>query len=162
MSVCPVDLPFYSSHYEVGVSTPAQELTQYVIKIRNHASQSISLGWREPLNQQLMDVLSKCNLHGWDGYDANPINHFSIYAASRFLDLLPNNIEIPEIVPEPTGEIGFLWTKGKYLTFVVSVNPDKIIYAGLLGASKNHGETKFLNELPYVIERILLDYFVLS
>lgn len=162
MNVCAVDPPFYSSHYELGVSTSAQKLTQYVIKIRNHRSQSISLGWREPLNQQLMDVLTKCNSQGWDGYDANPIDHFSIYAASRFLDLLPDNIEIPEIVPEPTGEIGFLWSKGKYITFVVSVNPDKIIFAGLLGASKSHGETKFLNELPCAIERILLDYFVLS
>lgn len=162
MSVCPVDLPFYSSHYESGVSLSAKELIRYVIKIRNHTSQSISLGWRENLNQQLMDVLSRCNVQGWDGYDANPIDRFSIYAASRFLDLLPDNIEIPEIVPEPTGEIGFLWSKGKHVTFVISVNPDKIIFAGLLGASKNRGETKFLNELPHTIERILLDYFALS
>lgn len=162
MNVCPVDLPFYSSHYEIGVSKPSQELTQYVLKIRIHTSQTIFLGWREILNQKLMDVYSKCHLEGWDGYDAKAIDRFSIYAASRFLDLLPDNIEVPDIIPESTGEVGFLWSKGKNITFAVSVNPNTITFAGLFGMNKNHGEFNFQNELPCPIEKVLSDYFVLS
>ncbi len=162
MNLFPLDCPFYSSHYEIGVSRSSQELSKYVREIRNHSSQTFSLGWREILNQQLIDVFARCHGQGWDGYDASPIDYFSIYAASRFLDLLPDDIEIPDIVPEPTGEIGFLWSKGKHVTFVVSVNPDTITFAGLLPTSKNHGEAKFLNELPSAIEKILLDYFALS
>lgn len=162
MSVCPVDIPFYSSHYESGVSDSSHELSQYVLKIRNHTSQTISLGWRESLNQQLMDIYSRCSEENWDGYDAIPLDRFTVYAASIFIELLPDNIAIPDIVPEPTGEIGFQWSKGKHVTFVASINPEMITFAGLFGTSKIHGEIKFLNELPSAIEKILLDYFVLS
>jgi hypothetical protein len=109
---------------------------------------------------RLFDLIqSKYSENGWDGYEAAPINLQTMYAAIIFLELLPDRIEMPDIVPEPTGEIGFLWTKGKDVTFVVSVSPDTITFAGLLGSNKNHGETKFLNELPINIEKILLDYF---
>jgi len=162
VSICSVDVPFYTSHYEMGVSRPSQQLTQYVTKIRNHASQTISLGWRESLCQKLMDIYSICNENGWDGYDAISINYPTVYAATILLELLPDNIEIPDVVAEPTGEIGLLWSKGKDVTFVLSVNPNTIIFAGLLGASKTHGETKLLSKLPNNIEEILLDYFSLS
>ena len=162
MNAYPVDIPFYSSHYEPGVSSLSQEVSTYIWRIRNHVSQTISLGWRETLNQQLMDVYSRCIEENWDGYDAIAINRSAIYAALIFIELLPDGIRVPEIVPEPTGEIGFEWTNGKYATFVASVNPQIITFAGLFGSGKNHGEVKFLNTLPSIIEKILLDYFVLS
>lgn len=109
-----------------------------------------------------MDVYSRCSEENWDGYGAIAINRSAIYAATIFIELLPDNIKIPEIVPEPAGEIGFEWVNGKYATFVASITPQTITFAGLFGSGKSHGEVKFLNELPSVIEKILLDYFVLS
>lgn len=146
------------SSYSSGVSEQADELVLIETKIQNHTSQSISLGWRAILNEQLLDLFFECQLEGWDGYDANPINLHTLSSASRFIELLPNNIETPDIVPEPSGEVGFLWSR-KHLTFVISINPDQIIYAGVLASSKLHGEYKFLNELPPHLEQILLDYF---
>ncbi|WP_068470548.1 hypothetical protein [Candidatus Protochlamydia phocaeensis] len=162
MNAYPIDLPFYSSHYDLGVSSPSQEVSTYIWRIRNHTSQTMSLGWRETLNQQLMDVYSRCCEENWDGYDAVAINRSAIYATSIFIELLPDGIKIPEIVPEPTGEIGFEWTNGKHAIFAVSVNSQTITFAGLFGSGKSHGEVKFLNVIPSIIEKILLDYFVLS
>lgn len=151
-----------SSYYQSGVSEQSHELLQYTKDIRAHNSRTISFGWKESLYQYLVDICSRCKEENWDGYDARPINQNNFYAASILLDLLPDNVGIPDIIPEPTGEIGFEWSKGKDLIFVLSVNPDTITFAGVLGVNKFHGETKFTNELPENIKRMLFDYFILS
>lgn len=162
MSVYPACF-FSSTHYTSGVSASAQVVAQYEKKILSHISQSISLGWRENLRQKLMDVLQKCASADWDGYHANPITFSSFCVASQFLYLLPNNIEIPTIVPENTGEIGFEWSKGKFFTFVISTHSSttlkKITYTGILGTSKICGEMTVTNKLPCVIKTILFEYF---
>ena len=129
------------------------------MQIRNHASDTISLGWRRALNQQLIEIQSRCDKSNWDGYLALPISQKTMLAAMVFLSLLPDYIEMPDIVPEPTGEIGFLWEKGEDITFLVSVNADTIVFVELFGSNKNHGERKFLYNLPPNIEKTLLDYF---
>lgn len=162
MSFCANSPLFSASHYELGVSQISQQLAKYTMRIRNHASETISLGWREALNQQIIEIQSRCNKSGWDGYDATPIDKKTMFAAIIFLKLLPDYIAIPDIVPEPSGEIGFSWEKGDDVIFVVSVSSETIVFVELFGPNKNHGERQFLSELPINIERTLLDYFRLS
>jgi len=158
MSLCATPPPFIS-YYERGVSPISQQLVRVTEQISNHASETISLGWREHLKQQLLEIQSRCNQSGWDGYQAAPICLKTLLAAIEFLKLLPNYIEMPDIVPEPTGEIGFLWEKGEDITLLVSVSPETIVVVELLGSSKSHGERTFPNRLPTNIEKTLLDYF---
>ncbi|MGC1878629.1 MAG: hypothetical protein WA347_05395 [Rhabdochlamydiaceae bacterium] len=154
--------PFYTSHYELGVSQTSRQIAEYTVEIRNHASETISFGWRKVLIQQLREIQSRNDKAGWDGYQAIPITRQTMFAAIIFLMLLPDYIEIPDIVPEPTGEIGFLWEKENDITFIVSVSSETLVFVELFGSSKSHGERKFLRELPDNIEKTLLNYFRIS
>ncbi len=150
---------FHSSYYERGVSPTSQYLVNAAEQISKHASETITLGWREDLKQQLSEIQSRCDTNGWDGYEAIPISSKTLWAAIHFLTLLPDYIEMPDIVPEPTDEIGFLWEKREDITLLVSVSPETIVFVELFGSSKNHGELAFPSRLPTNIERMLLDYF---
>lgn len=85
------------------------------------------LNSREDLKQQLLEIQERCDTYGWDGYAATPISSKTRLLAISFLELLPDYIEIPDIVPEPTGEIGFLWEKEDDITFLVSVGNETIV-----------------------------------
>lgn len=59
---------------------------------------------------------------------------------------------MPEIVAEPTGEIGFEWRRGRGRVFVLSVGgKHRITYAGIFGGNKIHGSEYFEETLPFVI-----------
>ena len=101
--------------------------------------ESISETWRE------------CSNENWDGYGAQPISHYTYMEAIIFLTLIPPSVPMPEVVPEPAGEIAFEWYKGKGRVFVASVGGQNVIkYAGLFGENnKAHGTESFHNgELP--------------
>jgi hypothetical protein len=46
---------------------------------------------------------------GWDGFDALPICTSSIYAARRFLTLVPRTLPVPEAFCSDVGYIVFEW-----------------------------------------------------
>jgi len=59
---------------------------------------------------------------------------------------------MPEVVPEPSGEIGLEWSKGKDKVFVVSLSgKNEIVYAGLFGINKVHGVEYFGDAVPSTI-----------
>ena len=90
----------------------------------------------------------------WDGYGALPISQEAYHEAVRFLEVLPLSwLPIPNVGPEPEGDIGFEWTFGKNRIFIVSINGTNIItYTGLLGTgNKTHGTEVFDGSIPQTI-----------
>ncbi len=73
--------------------------------------------------------------------------------AKRLLESLPLTFfPIPEVIPEPNGEIGLEWYREKRNVFVASVSGrNEIVYAGLLGVNKLHGTEYFGDSLPSII-----------
>lgn len=114
---------------------------------------SITLGIPSEINKELKEVYSECSEHDWDNYGANPITETAYLEAERFINSLPIlDFPSPEIVPEPSGEIGFEWNRGKNQIFVASVNGNnEIIYAGIFGPNKVHGTEYFGDSLPSII-----------
>jgi hypothetical protein len=151
------------SQYELGVSTESKQVTECVLQVRNHASETISFGWRNALMQELIELQMRNDKPGWDGYDALPITKETVMAGIVFLMGLPDCVAIPDIVPEATGEVGFFWEKDEGKQFSISIGVSSLVFAGLIGPKKIHGEMKFLtNTLPENLEQILLDYFTIS
>lgn len=100
----------------------------------------------------LDEVYQECSEANWDGYAAQPATEDAYNEAFRLVRLLPSNIPLPEILPEPTGTIGLEWSKGRRLVFVVSVSGDNFItYAGLFGVNKIHGTEYFGDSLPPIV-----------
>lgn len=116
-----------------------------------HFRESVSLGRPETLNS-LLDIYSRCSEEGWDGYGASAIHENTFKEALKLIELLPSSLPMPEITPEPGGEIGLEWRKRKRQIFVASVNGKNLItYAGIFGINKTHGTEYFGESIPHVI-----------
>ena len=63
---------------------------------------------------------------------------------------------MPQILAEPSSEIGLEWYKGKRLVFAISFSGRNMItYAGIFGINKIHGTEYFSDSIPSnVIENI--------
>ena len=116
---------------------------------------------KEPLYRDLYRVYRECSKSDWDNDGAGPINEQTFLEASTFLDQLPSDLPLPEIFPEPTGNIAFEWYKGKRHVYVVSVGGENAVeYAGLFGKrSKTYGAEDFTDELPELIISHILRLF---
>jgi hypothetical protein len=111
-----------------------------------------TLGRLDEVLQSLDELCKECSEEGWDGYDALPIDGDVCDEAKRLIRGLPINLPMPEIIPEPNGEIGLEWSRGNRLVFVASVSgKNEIVYAGLFGMNKTHGIEYLGDTLPSVI-----------
>jgi hypothetical protein len=139
-----------SSKASRNIQTKIEETVVYFRKsvTRNHAEDAIN---------SLKKIFSECSEDGWDGYDAKTISQVTFDEAYKFLNSLPSWLSMPEIVPEPNGDIGFEWYFGKDKVFIVSVEGlGQLSYAGILGLGvKAHGAEIFDGTIPKsIIENV--------
>ena len=95
-------------------------------------------------------VHRQCAEENWDGEGASPVSLQTVREAAKFLAALPLSVRTPEIVPEPSGAIGFEWRLGPNAIFVVSVHGlQTLTYAGLFGAGiTSYGTEEFNDSIP--------------
>ncbi len=141
-----------------GLSPENLRFTQHKEYIYEETKVSISFYRRILLEEkfkELYGIYRECSSPNWDGYDANPITKNTLNQAIRIMELLSNdylNLSIPDIVPEPDGDIAFEWEKNDEQTFVFSINENKTInYAGIFGPNTVHGNEMFIDTLPPAI-----------
>jgi hypothetical protein len=146
-----VGLPIRAS--DNGVSSDSKKLRELLSMIAAHFRQSAAGQRLENALESLIEVYQACLEPNWDGYGARPISEAAYFEAVKILGLLPPSLPMPEIVPEPNGEIAFEWYKGREYTFVISVGGNNIItYAGLFGkGNETHGTEYFIELLPTII-----------
>ncbi len=84
---------------------------------------------------------------GWDGYDAIPISERTIDNALNLARLLPDGLPLPEVIPEPTGEIALEWYRDKTHVFIISIGDNNIVsYAGLFGKHIQAHGTEYIDD----------------
>ena len=85
----------------------------------------------------------------WDGAGSKRVEHSTYGYAQQFLQFIPNNMALPDIVADPDGEILFEWDYGPRQVFSVSIGRDGMLsYAGLFDRNKVHGRVPFVGALP--------------
>jgi hypothetical protein len=138
------------------------ELAEFVRAEANETFElSVCLGAKFSALVELEDVFQACASENWDGEGAEPISREAYWEASRIIRLLPISFPIPEIVPEPNGQIGLEWSTGRGKVFVVAVGGNQVLtYGGLFGdGSRTGGTEPFQDALPQTIvshlERLL-------
>ena len=106
-----------------------------------------------PVRRALSDILEECGEDNWDGYGARPITSQAYFEALRFIDLLPDDLPLPDVVPEPRGQIGFEWRREHGSIYVIALNGKNLIsYTGLFGAGNEaHGTENFTEFMPETI-----------
>lgn len=144
-----------------GVSAESIKVIQFLRSVLRPSAESIVNGWRDVLLSNIYEIFNECSTVGWDGYEADPVLKTSAESAERFINLLPDRIQLPEIYPEQDGHIAFEWHTDKNKIFSVTISDKSLIYAGIFSVnSKQHGEENFLNEIPETVESILFKNFL--
>lgn len=134
-----------------GISDTARILFN---KLKKEISDIAELVTKGPslTSDALIATYKDCSSENWDGYGAKPVSIDSVNEAREFISRLPSIFPMPEIVAEPSGEIGLEWYKDKNKLFALSFNGRKIIaYAGIFGSNKTHGVEYFENSIPSII-----------
>jgi len=135
-----------------GFGSDHTQLSKFFDDIVAELRKSITLGGKTDVLQSLASLFEECSEEDWDGNEASPITEDAYLEARRLISNLPINLHMPEVVPEPSGEIGLEWSKGKDRTFVLSLSGrNEIVYAGLFGINKVHGVEYFGDTLPSAI-----------
>lgn len=125
----------------------------YETMMMDFPESAITWSREQTLLRSLREVFKECSKENWNGYDAKPISVDACAEAKKLIECLPMTLPMPEIVPEPTGEIALEWYKDKQSVFVISVSGNNVItYAGLFGkGNETHGTEFFVDALPMVI-----------
>lgn len=138
----------------IGFGPEVKALKRYYEEdIVSELKKTETLGHMDEALLSLNEVFEECSEEGWDGYEAPPITEEAYFEAKRLIESLPvTSFPMPEVIPEPSGEIGLEWYRGKRLVFTASVSGrNEIVYAGLFGANRAHGTEYFGYSLPSVI-----------
>ena len=139
---------------EAGWSMAAVEMAH------QHSRDSVLQAWRGTLSSQARGYAIDRSAPGWDGYDAVPISRTAVATAARVIDMLPDNVEVPEIVPESSGGFSLDWSKGDGMIFSVTASFPYMVYAGVFGNEESpHGKVRVADEFPSTISSILTKYF---
>jgi len=122
---------------DVDVNDYVQRMLTEFLRWRRLPARGLPL---EAAFDALAEVYADCRVPDWDGYGARPISSRAVEVAFSILLELPGWLPLPEVVPEPDGEIGLEWDRG-WATFVVSVSGNRLLtYAGVFGQlDKTHG-----------------------
>ncbi|KAF0134247.1 MAG: hypothetical protein FD145_759 [Candidatus Saganbacteria bacterium] len=108
---------------------------------------------KQKLFAEINGIVLKCKVKNWDGYGASPISELSAVYAKDFIDLMRDNLPLPEATPQPDGELGLEWCTRNY-HFALSISDEKeITYAIHKPKGKNRGVLCFDSfKLPIEIE----------
>ncbi len=142
-----------SNSPSMGFGVEVVKLKKFIKDIVSGFGNTATLGQTDKALQSLNKAFDECSVEGWDGYDALPITKGTYNEAKRLIESLPlTTFPMPEVVPEPSGEIGLEWYREERQVFVASVSGrNEIVYAGLFGINKLHGTEYFGDSLPSII-----------
>lgn len=139
-----------------GIGPENSTLTAFERQLSSAASGSVILGWRERLKSEAIDVATKRVRPGWADVDSDPISLESLLATISFIDLLPEGIVSPEIVPEPDGELALEWSPDRENMLSISISGSEIHYAGLFpGGTKQYGKERFFRDIPATVLELI-------
>jgi|CXWL01.1.fsa_nt_gi hypothetical protein len=153
------DLGFFNFSPETeGVSNPAKDTSAAAHVAMDHFTKTISN--RNPwdrLKEELLSVFLKCSQQGWDGYDATPLSDIALKRAMEYVSSLPKEILLPEVTPEPDGEVALEWYGKNGSVFSISFGEsDTISYAGLFSDNtKAHGVERLDSPNKKILEKFI-------
>lgn len=148
MTVCCQTMPSPQSialKYDAGVSDTAERMQQTFKESVEH--------YLKPRLDQMESEIAEVMV---DSRDVSvPVDRATALEALRFASLLPGSAPLPEVSPDPDGEISFDWFGPLGKMFSVSVNKSgQLSYAGWFGEDRRiHGTERMVNGVPEEIVR---------
>jgi len=131
-----------------AVSKEAGWVTRDTKKVGDALDRSQSLfGKKSEAISELYLVADECSEENWDGHGALPLEPWAVRTAERFIRVLPEDLPMPEVNPEPDGSVGIDWAVGPRRIFSVSFGANlRLAYAWLDGTDRGHAVARFDGE----------------
>lgn len=125
-----------SCDYE-PVSEGSRTIRQTSAIEKSYLSRTAS-DWLPTIEAVLRDITNECRSPNWDGGGAVPVTVRTADLAEKIatilFTLLPKGTPVPDVVPEPDGEICLSWSIDETRMFSVSIGEHgKINFAGQFG-----------------------------
>ncbi len=124
-----------------AVSLEAQFVGHALGIIQRETEEAHSLfGARMKLISELGQLQDECSIPNWDGEESAPLSESAVRNAEKLIRLLPENLPMPEVSPEPDGSISLDWMPSQRRILSLSVGDDDYIpFAWLRGISRGRG-----------------------
>lgn len=152
--------PVLWAPFTPSVSEESREIAKSLEEARKHNAESVTLGWKDALMSTVIDIQKDCSMADWDSYGAAPISEEVKNLCITSILQLPDNIQSPDIVPEPTGDLALEWYDDNKNVLSISIGQDKIIYvSSFVGGYRYSGEEPIRDELPKPTIDLLSKYF---
>jgi len=108
---------------------------------------------RPELKRQIQDIGRKAGKEGWDDDNAAPVSSLAVQQALKVADLLPTDIDDPEVASTPHGEIDFDWMNENREMLTLSIDANgAVAWATEINGSSCHGAFAEVSELPCPLE----------
>ena len=152
------NLPFKAFFRENrALSADARDIEASYLGCFEDYSQSIT--YQKPfdeIKEYWNEIIENCSDVNWNGYAAEPFDNDSFLVAAKFINLLPDNIQRPEITADSDGEVVLEWFNGPGRMFSISFGRKGVLsYAGIFGINKTHGKEYFESGIPSnILEKI--------
>ena len=152
MSEYVIGLPQQSG---LGWASESENLKRSYLSVLKKFRIPESIGRYSDILNELEEIKVSCNQDNWDGYGANAVSYDTYLSAIEVILMLNSaflNVPMPEITPEPDGDIAFEWNDGHGRTFLFSIDDNQTLtYAGIFGSGKTHGFEILGDFLPGVL-----------
>jgi len=124
----------------------------------------LSRDWKASLVDEASEICRECSQPGWDGYDAEALSEEAFVHARNFINLLPDGVSQPDLVPSPDGWLSFEWRSPGDGILSVTIENGVWIYATSLGQDNvDYGQVpleEYREKFPPCIGNILSEYFL--
>ena len=113
---------------------------------------------------KLSQITKECARVNWDYYGALPVDEVNASMARIFLQVIPDDIPLPDFEVDPDGEVVFDWYDETSGIFSVSISEDGTLsFDRFSGKEKTRGQVQLdTNGMPGIILDFLQRMYLLT
>lgn len=101
------------------------------------------------LISELIELHSECKEDGWDDEDASGIKREALLEALRFIELIPENVDLPEVAPAENGSIDLEWNGNNSRCNIEISGTEKVVYSAYYSTeNRDFGIKPFVSRIP--------------
>ena len=124
-----------------GTSAVAASIARTQTRVSQRLAQpAYTYDPRAVVLRALNTIERECAETNWDGYDGAAVQPLVVANVRRVLTLLPFGFPMPDLCPEPDGEVGLEWGTVPEHSLSLSIGcGTRVAYAWVHGAQRGHG-----------------------
>ncbi len=105
---------------------------------------------------ELFDIYHECKEDNWDEEGAKAISRAAFIDAIKFIEIYPNYLPLPEVVPTMSGAFDFEWDSEEARCNVELTGDGNIVYAGYFSENdRDYGTKPFKSYIPEALLDII-------